>query len=282
MEAMTRLVVLTCLAGATLVAQERAKPADTSPRAVLAAASGYLKTYQTALEFVLADEVTVQEVFDERNRRTARRQTTGDFFLSYVAADGGWLSVRDISVVDGRPVDAGDDLRGLLNRGSMARIGRALADRNARYNIGSVTRNFNDPMLALVILDPKHQSRFRFERREVTATETGPLVTLSFTERDRPTLILGSDMSPVYTRGELTIDAATGRLQRSFITMKDGPTTASLTTTFAKVDKMDLWLPSVLLERYEHATSQHKEQVLVESKYTNFRKFGVTVRIRLP
>lgn len=276
------LVLLTCLVGATLAAQERAKPVDTSPRAVLAAASSYIKTYQAALEFVLADEVTVQEVFDERDRRTARRQTSGDFFLSYVAADGGWLSVRDISVVDGKSVDAGDDLRGLLNRGSMARIGRALADRNARYNIGSVTRNFNDPMLALVILDPKHQSRFRFERRDVTTTDAGTLVTLAFTERDRPTLILGSDMSPVYTRGELTIDATTGRLQRSFITMKDGPTTASLTTTFARVETLDLWLPAVLVERYEHATSQQKEQVLVESKYTNFRKFGVTSRIKVP
>ncbi|MCC7184635.1 MAG: hypothetical protein IT185_00235 [Acidobacteria bacterium] len=265
-----------------LSAQERPKPVDTSPKAVLSAATGYLKAYQTALEFVLADEITVQEVFDERDRRTARRETSGDFFLSYVAADGGWLSVRDISKVDGKEVEAGDDLRGLLNRGSMARIGRALADRNARYNIGSVTRTFNDPMLALVILDPKHQSRFRFERRDVVTTETGTLVTLAFTERDRPTLILGSDMSPVYTRGELTIDAATGRLQRSFITMKDGPTTASLTTTFSKVEKLDLWLPSVLVERYAHATSRQKEQVLVESKYTNFRKFGVTVRIRQP
>jgi hypothetical protein len=279
---MKRLCVFLLVTGVALSAQERPQRVDTSPKAVLAAATGYLKTYQTALEFVLADEITIQEVFDERDRRTARRETSGDFFLSYVAADGGWLSVRDISKVDGKDIEAGDDLRGLLNRGSMARIGRALADRNARYNIGSVTRNFNDPMLALVILDPKHQRRFRFERRDEVTSDAGTLVTLAFTERDRPTLILGSDMSPVYTRGELTIDAATGRLQRSFITMKDGPTTASLTTTFAKVEKLDLWLPSVLVERYEHATARQKEQVLVESKYTNFRKFGVTVRIREP
>jgi len=277
---MIRVLVFLIVTGVTLSAQERPRPVDTSPKAVLAAASGYLKTYQTALEFVLADEITVQEVFDDRKRRTARRETSGDFFLSYVAGDGGWLSVRDILKVDGKEVEAGDDLRGLLNRGSMARIGRALADRNARYNIGSVTRNFNDPMLALVILDPKHQGRFRFERRDVVTTDAGTLVTLAFTERDRPTLILGSDMSPVFTRGELTIDAATGRLQRSVITMKDGPTTASLTTTFAKVEKLDLWLPSVLVERYEHATSRQKEQVLVESTYTNFRKFSVTVKIR--
>jgi hypothetical protein len=263
-----------------LAAQERVRPVDTSPRAVLAAATAYLKTYQEALEFVLADEVTVQQVFDAGDRRTARRETSGDFFLSYVPADGGWLSVRDISKVDGTPVEAGDDLRGLLNRGSMARIGRAMADRNARYNIGVVTRNFNEPMFAFVILDPKNQSRFRFERQSTVKSDTGTLVTLAFTERDRPTLVRGSSDRPVFTRGEMTLDAETGRLQRSVVVMRDGPTTAELTTTFTFNEKLTLWLPAVMQERYSHSSPQLKEVVLAESTYTNYRKFEVAVRIR--
>lgn len=281
---MPRLLVLVCWAAVvSLAAQEPLRPTgpiDTSPRAVLAAATTYLKAYQEALEFVLADEVTVQEVFDARDRRTARRETSGDFFLSYVPADGGWLSVRDISKVDGKPVEAGDDLRGLLNRGSMARIGRAMADRNARYNIGVVTRNFNEPMFALVILDPKNQSRFRFDRQSTVTSDTGTLVTLAFTERDRPTLVRGSSGAPVFTRGELTLDGATGRLQRSVVTMRDGPTTAQLTTTFTLNEKLNLWLPAVMQERYSHSSSRLKEVVLVESTYTNYRKFDVAVRIR--
>lgn len=274
------ILVLCVMAGSLLSAQDRARQVDTSPRAVLAAATEYVKAYQEALAFVLADEVTVQEVFDERSRRRARRETAGDFFLAYVPADGGWLSVRDITRVDGRPVDAGDDLRGLLSRGSMARIGRAMADRNSRYNIGVVTRNFNEPMFALVILDQTNQSRFRFQRRSVTTTDGDVLVTLSFTERDRPTLVRGADGSPVFTSGELVIDAGTGRLQQSVVTMRDGPTSAQLTTVFAHNGKLDLWLPASMVERYTHSSPRLKETVVAESTYTNYRRFEVTARIR--
>lgn len=274
------LAVLCVALGASMAAQERVRPVDTSPRAVLAAATAYLQSYRESLEFVLADEHTRQEVFDERGMRTGRRETSGDFFLAWVPADGGWLSVRDIRMVDGRPVEAGDDLRGLLNRGSMARIGRAMADRNARYNIGVVTRNFNEPMFALVILDPKQQTRFRFERQSVDAGEDGTRVTLAFTERDRPTLVQGTSGGPVFTRGEVTLDAATGRLERSVVIARDGPTTAQLTTTFALNEKLDRWLPTLMQERYTHSSPRIKEVVVAESTYTNYRRFEVSVRIR--
>jgi len=265
---------------APVLAQERVRPVDTSARAVLAAAASHLKAYQESLQFVLADEQTVQEVFDERDRRRARRETSGDFFLAWVPADGGWLSVRDITKVDGKPVEAGEDLRGLLNRGSMASIGRAMADRNARYNIGVVTRNFNEPMFALMILDAKHQSRFRFERKAIERGDAGTSVTLAFTERNRPTLVQAASGGPVFTTGELVLDAATGRLQRSVVIMKDGPTTAQLTTTFAENKKLALWLPATMQERYTHASPRLKELVVVESTYTNYRQFEVTARIR--
>lgn len=276
---MQRLLVLLFVAAAVpVLAQDR--PVNTSPRAVLAAAASYLKAYQEALQFVLADEEAVQEVFDERDRRRARRETSGDFFLAWAPAEDRWLSVRDITKVDGKPVAAGDDLRGLLNLGSMSSIGRAMSDRNARYNIGVVTRNFNEPMFALAILDPQNQSRFRFQRETVTTGEAGTLVTLAFTERDRPTLVQAASGGPVFTSGELVLDAATGRLQRSVVIMKDGPTTAQLTTTFTENEKLKLWLPATMQERYTHSSPRLKEVVVVESKYTNYRKFEATSRIR--
>ncbi len=276
---MQRLLVLLFVAAAVpVLAQDR--PVNTSPRAVLAAAASYLKAYQEALQFVLADEEAVQEVFDERDRRRARRETSGDFFLAWAPAEDRWLSVRDITKVDGKPVAAGDDLRGLLNLGSMSSIGRAMSDRNARYNIGVVTRNFNEPMFALAILDPKNQPRFRFQREAVTTGEAATLVTLAFTERDRPTLVQAASGGPVFTSGELVLDAATGRLQRSVVIMKDGPTTAQLTTTFTENEKLKLWLPATMQERYTHSSPRLKEVVVVESKYTNYRKFEATSRIR--
>lgn len=266
--------------GVSSPAQMQARQVDTSPRAVLEAASGYLKTYREAMGFVLANEVTMQEVFDEESRRTTTRETSGEFFLSYAPADGGWLSVRDITKVDGKDVEAGDDLRGLLTQGSLARIGRAMADRNARYNIGMVTRNFNDPMFAFVILDDKNRSRFRFQRQSVTRSGDDTLVTLTFTERDRATIVRGMQGNDVPARGELTLDAATGRLVRSVIILKDGPTTAQLTTTFAYDEPLKMWMPSVMHERYTHSSPRTKQTVIAQSKYSDYRKFAVTARIK--
>ncbi|GMV20792.1 MAG: hypothetical protein AMXMBFR57_07410 [Acidimicrobiia bacterium] len=274
---MRALWCLVALAVSTPAPQARV---DTSPRAVVARATESLAALQTAMEFVLADEQGTQEVFRGDGTRTGIRTTTGDFFLAYVEADGGWLSVRDLAVVDDKPVEARDDLRALLTRGSMARIGRALADRNARYNIGPVVRNFNDPMLALVILSPKHQSRFRFSRKEVTSTGDATLVRLEITERDRPTLIHGTNGQPVFTRGELLIDAVTGQLRRSIFRMEVGPTSAELDTTFELVERLNLWLPSRMDERYEHRTSRERVTVKATSTYTNYRRFETTARIK--
>lgn len=269
-------VVLVAVTSVTS-AQQRV---DTTPRAVLAKATEHLKAYQEALQFVIADEATVQEVVSLKGTRLARRETTAEFFLAYVAGDGGWLAVRDMLTVDGKTVEDREDLRALLNRGSIGRIGRAVADRNARYNIGTVARNFNDPMLALVILDPKHQSRFKFSRQSVGQEGDATLVTLTFEERDRPTLIRGSDGAPIFTKGTLVIDALTGQLHRSQIDMRDRRTTASLTTTFEFVEKLKLRLPATMEESYRHEAPDRGEIVNAASKYTNYREFSVSVRIR--
>lgn len=263
-----------------LVAPVSAQVPDVSPRAVVARAAESLTALKKSLEFVLADENAEQRVVNAEGRLVQSRRTSGDFFLSYVVADGGWLSVRDLAVVDDQPVQNRDDLRALLTQGSMLRIGRALADRNARFNIGPVMRNFNDPMLAAVLLDDRHRGRLRFQRRRVDVADGTAIAVLSFEERDRPTLIRGAGGEPIFTRGELHVDAATGQLRRSAITMKVGPTSASLTTTFALVERLNQWLPSQMDERYDHTSSKEQVSVLVTSTYTNYRRFEATGRIK--
>jgi hypothetical protein len=274
------LWILACVIAAPMTAGAQAPTPDTSVRAVIDKAVLYLKDYKEALQFVLADEVIIQDVFNARARRALHRETSGEYFLTYLASEGGWVGVRDIALVDGVKVENRDNLRELLTKASFARIGRLLADRNARYNIGSVSRNVNDPMLALVILDDKHRSRFKFERRRVEPTPTGPLVTVNFTERDEPTLVRGADGSRIYAKGELLIDAATGRLVRTVITLKDKATTGTLTTVFAANEKLGLWLPASFDERYDHEIERQTELVVVKSLYTNYRRFNVNVVIK--
>lgn len=253
---------------------------DTSSAAVVARAAEYLKSYQQALQFLLADETTVQDVFNADDEVVAHREMSGEFFLSYVEADRAWLAVRDTKVVDGVPVRDGGDLRALLDRGVGARIGREIADRNARYNIGPIERNFNDPMLALTILDDRHRDRFKFSRRRVTRTPDETVVTVEFEERDRPTLVRGSDGSPIFSRGAMEIDAATGRLRQTTIELQLDSTTASLITTFSAHDALGLWLPATLTERYEHTGGRIRQRVVAESSYTRYRKFDVNVIIK--
>ncbi|MEO6224035.1 MAG: hypothetical protein ABIP90_12380 [Vicinamibacterales bacterium] len=276
--------ILACAIGASTAGQAQTAGAapqpDTSARAVIARAVEYLKDYKEALQFVLADETTTQDVINRLGKRAGHRETSGEYFLTYLATEGGWVGVRDIAVADGVPVEKRDNLRELLTKASFARIGRQLMDRNARYNIGSVSRNMNDPMLALVILDDKHRSRFKFERRRVEPTPKGPLVTVNFTERDEPTLVRGADGSRIFSKGELMIDAVSGRLVRTVITLKNKPTTGTLTTVFAEHEKLGLWLPSSMDERYDHESRGVKEVVVAKSIYSNYRRFNVNVIIK--
>ncbi len=276
--------ILACAIGASTGGQAQTPGAtpqpDTSARAVIARAVEYLKDYKETLQFVLADETTTQDVINGLGKPAGHRETSGEYFLTYLATEGGWAGVRDIVIADGVPVERRDNLRELLTKASFARIGRQLVDRNARYNIGSVSRNMNDPMLALVILDDKHRSRFKFERRRVEPTPTGPLVTVNFTERDEPTLVRGADGSRIFSRGELLIDAVSGRLIRTVITLKDKATTGTLTTVFAEHEKLGLWLPSSMDERYDHESGVVKEVVVAKSIYSNYRRFNVNVIIK--
>ncbi|HUR20997.1 MAG TPA: hypothetical protein VMZ90_09340 [Vicinamibacterales bacterium] len=275
-----RIFMCAAAAQAAIFAQAPTPQPDTSARAVIAKAVSYLKDYKDTVQFVLADEVTLQDVFNRLGRRAAHRETSGEFFLTYLPAEGGWVGVRDIALVDGVPVEKRDNLRELLTKASFARIGRQLVDRNARYNIGSVSRNMNDPMLALVILDDKHRDRFKFDRRRVEPTPAGPLVTVTFTERDEPTLVRGADGTRIFAKGELMIDAATGRLVRTVIVLKDKATTGTLTTAFTEHEKLGLWLPASMDERYDHEIGNQKELVVAKSIYSNYRRFNVNVVIK--
>ena len=272
--------LVACAIAAPMVTRAQAPGIDTSARAVIAKAAVYLKDYKEALQFVLCDEATIQDVLNERGSRAAHRETSGEFFLTYLPTEGGWVGVRDIAIVDGVPLEKRDNLRELLTKASFARIGRQLADRNARYNIGSISRNVNDPMLSLVILDDKHRERFKFDRRRVEPSATGPMVTITFTERDAPTLVRGADGSQIFAKGELVIDAVTGRLLRTSITLKDGKTTGTLTTVFTENQKLGLWLPASLTENYEHTAGRLAEKVLAHSTYSNYRRFNVNVVIK--
>jgi hypothetical protein len=181
--------------------------------------------------------------------------------------------------VDGAAVSDADDIGSLIRRAPLRRLGAVIAEKNARFNIGDVRRTFNEPTLGLLVASPVHRRRFTFDRMAVSRGAS-PIVTLKFTERDRPTLISGTYGEPVFTRGELDIDAATGRIERTRIEMTLGPVRAALATTYALDARLNLWVPAVMSERYEQTAGVLRQTITVETEYTNYRRFDTSVIIK--
>jgi hypothetical protein len=274
-----------CVRAGLLIAALLACPAaarqlpDTSVKAVTRAASQYLVDYEQRLSFLLADEEATQRVFDAAGRETARRAMSGELFVTFLPADRAWISVHDIAQVDGRPIDDREDLAQLLGREPIAGAARLLVNRNARFNIGTITRNFNEPTLGLLVLEAKRMDQFKFSRARVEQDGTTSVVTLRFKEIDRPTLVRGVDGRDLFSSGELQIEAGTGRIRRTAIHFTYGPVSADLTTTYARDPKLDVWVPSDFEERYER-TKGNREVIVCEATYSNYRKFDVKVIVK--
>ena len=66
-----------------------------------------------------------------------------------------------------------------------------LAAENGRYNIGKILRTFNEPTLALLFLDDRYRSRFKFQHRDdqTLPAPNGRARVYRFVERDKPTVI---------------------------------------------------------------------------------------------
>jgi len=252
---------------------------DTSPKAVAAAAAAYVVAYQKDLAFVVADELSVQRVMTTTGAAIDSRRTRAEFFLTYAPNEGTWMSVRDVQEVDGTEVHDPEDIRTLIQRAPISQLGAVIAQKNSRYNIGNVRRTFNEPTIGLLVVNPLHQRRFKFERVAVSKAAS-PVVTLKFTERERPTLVSGARGEPVFTRGELDVDAVTGRVERTRIELRTGTVRGVLTTAYAPDGKLNLWVPASMSERYENASGIFSQTVTVDSDYTNYRRFDTTVIIK--
>jgi hypothetical protein len=260
----------------------RAAPArvasdDLSVKSLVASASKYVARYEQEFAFLLAEE-TYSQTRLKGTSTLEQRNLKSEFFLTFLPGDDEWVAVRDVKTVDDQPVATGDDLRTLLAtkaefRGLIAQV----VNRNSRYNIGPVTRTFNEPTLPLLLLETKRVSDVKFDRGAVVKDEETTLVTLNFSERGRPTLVRGPDGSAPAT-GELVIEAGTGTIRRTRFDLDRSGIRARLTTTYARDPRLKLWLPDTFTERYE--TSSTQEIVVCEAQYSNYRRFEVNARIR--
>jgi hypothetical protein len=272
-------VVATAMAAIALSAAPMPAPqGETSTRALVAAASKYVTHYQEEFAFLIADE-SYSQTRTDAGGHTQNRLLKSEFFLTYLPADNEWVAVRDVLDVDGQPVAQREELRTLLAKGGEIRglISQVIA-RNARYNIGSTTRNFNEPTLPLLLVGEKRVNDVKFDRRAVEREGADTLAVLAFEERGRPTLVRGPEGS-LPAKGEITLEPGTGIVRKTTFELDRPGVKVRLITTYAREPKLGLWLPDVFTERYA-SEGPISEVVMCEAKYTNYRRFEVTGRIK--
>jgi hypothetical protein len=248
--------------------------------------AAYVRGYQESLRFVLADERYEQAVFDARGSQTAARTMRGELFLAFIPGDGRWIAVHDIKVVDETVVTDTEDLRKLLEQGEVTPVARRVAERNARFNLGSVRRNFNEPTLPLLLFSADRATTLavEIERARMVARAAGAtapaLSVLTFRERERPTLVATERGQPLFSRGHLLVDPATGAVHRSQWTLQDGDVVVELVADYGREPRLDLLVPWRFSERYDATQDRRRELIVCEARYTNYRRFEVRGRIK--
>jgi VWFA-related protein len=284
------------------VAAAGPEPHSAELDAALAAAAGYLEQYERRISAIGAEEQYEQSVTplagpaatsalqarqNAANSGTAApitRKTRANIMTISLGARG-WVAFRDVFELDGRPVrDREERLSRVLQNVTADSLeqARQIAVESARYNLtpesARIDRTVNVPMTALLFLRAANQPRSSFRLGKTERVGGIDCVTLQFSEQGTPRLIRTADGAAA--QGTFWIDMANGgRIVKTEVRMQsggaNGPSVRSQTAvTYARVDKLDLWVPVVMDEIYEVPTT--RQTLTGHATYSDFKQFNVT------
>jgi len=293
------VLILLCFGALSRALVAQASPPRPALHDVLERAAGYVRDFQRQLSGVVAEERYVQEVKyilpsyalgampRSSGAQDVRRVLMSDLLLVKPAGADRWIQFRDVFEVDGKAVhDRSERLVKLFLEptGSSARQAEQIVTESARYNIGSVQRTINVPVLALLILDAANQRRFHFERSqdrksklsgEPKSPGDSDLWVIEYDEVRSGTLIRTTNDRDLPSRGRFWIEAATGRVIASELVANDPFLRGTIDVTYQIEPSLALSVPVEMRERYELRKDGSK--VEGTATYTKFRQFQVKV-----
>jgi VWFA-related protein len=268
-------------AAATAESRTSRRTNDDAQIAILVARlSEYLAAYVRDFGNVVAEEEYRQEVY-AANGLHDRRRTRSDLLLVKSNADTGWTQYRDVFEVDGQPVrDREERVQKLFlqNPAIASRLAEQISNESARYNLGTLTRTINTPLLPLAYLMPNRIGGLTFRRGGEDTVEGVRAARLAFEEKARPTFVrpmTGTGDAPA--SGTLWVDPASGRILMTRITVTAGTNAMTTTVVYKPSARLGLWLPAQMDER----STKAGEQLEGHAVYTNFRAFKVTTDVTI-
>jgi len=285
------ILAATVVTAVPLVAQS---PADSDLEQLLARATWYSIDFINRLSSVVAEERYVQDSnvalmtvaipglggrgaagMNVPRGSSKHRELKADFLIVKSAGDV-WTPFRDVFEVDHIPIRDRDErlAKLFLNATPDANAdaqAKAIAEESGRYNLGAVERTINNPVFALVFLQPDVRQRFRFTDGKPDRKANADIRVVDYVEELRPTVISGGPGRDMPAFGRFWIESGTGRVVKAEIRVEVKDLKANLTTTFRNDERLGIDVPSEFREEYDLRDSR----VSGVASYTRFRKFEV-------
>jgi hypothetical protein len=277
-----------------------AQPATRSMADVLARASGYVRDFEAHLAGIVAEEHYVQDSIPAttyipgapRTNTRQHRELSSDLLLVRPQGADRWVQFRDVFEVDGRPVrDRGQRLTKLFLSpwSSISEQVGQIADESARYNIGSLQRNINVPVLPLLFLDAANQSRFEFAHGAATRAGTVPrdlpsrpafavpadAWEIRYRETAPGTFIRTTAGRDLPATGRFWIEPDTGRVLMTEFLLQDPLVRAAIDVSYQSMPVEGFFAPLEMREDYQLTAT--KTRITGAATYSKFRQFQVNV-----
>ena len=256
---------------------------------VLTRLAKYVTDYQTRLGGIVVEEsyrqqVTAQSVPGRGMAVPAAVELKSDLLLVRPEGEQRWIQFRDVFQVDGKTIrDRDERLMKLFVKPTGTSEEQALAIQNegSRYNVGSIVRTVNVPILALSFFDAEHQSRFTFKRikpgdvREFAGSaKTDDVWAFEYKEVSKQTLVRGNNNADMPSRGRIWVEGTTGRVLKTELLLDDIQIKAAITVDYAFAPELNLLVPSEMRERYQ--MNRSASRIEATANYSKFRQFKVT------
>jgi hypothetical protein len=267
-----------------------APSAQPSVKDVMRRVAAYVDSYGERAAIVVATERYTQKTTGNTDAPRLERRLVAEFALVKVDVASGWIGFRDVLEVDGRTLPDREErlIRSISSGGGYAEAQR-LSDESARYNIGTIERNFNVPTTTLFYFRSNLQDRFKFAAKTV---EQDGSWHITFKETSRPTLIRTPDNESVPSEGDIWVNPEDGTVLRTILRtelknlrharMQRGD--GQVAVTYRYVALIGMWLPAEMSERFETTGTSGRtsawERVEGKAEYSNYRQFTTSGRIK--
>jgi hypothetical protein len=247
---------------------------------VLARAGAYVAEFHRRLSRLVAEErytQTWETIWTGRRSGTTKwgeRVLVSDLLLVRPAGADDWLQYRDVFEVDGQRVrERTERLPALLadpSASAAAQVER-IRKASAQYNLGTIERDVNVPVLAMRFLTAENQPRFKFTRtadRSAAAAHIAPdasgafrvtteMWAIDYEEVRRPTLIHTLANKDLPAHGRFWIDPDTGRVLITELRAGNKNVRGAIDVSYQSEPLLNLLVPVEMREEYFDRSGSH-------------------------